>query len=394
MLKNINMKSNHFGSETIDFEGVSTYILKIASKCNLNCSYCYMYNMGDDTHLQQPKFINLSTVEIFAEKLNYHLTKYAINQAYIALHGGEPLLLGVDKIITVKNRIREKVDNKIDIIFSIQTNGVLLDEKSISQFVQNDIYIGISMDGLKDTHDKYRIDFKGRGSFDKIVSKFNWIKSYQGDISIITVINLDINPIDYYQFLLDNDVTNINVILLEANYDKLPKGYSKIDDRQDALYGKWLAKLFDVWINNIEIKRIEINIFEIILGLLTGKNTGDQMFGRGLNRVMTIESNGAIETVDMLRITENGFTRNNLSVFNSQLEDIMQEENFRHYYFGHHNLCKTCNICDFKDICGGGLNIHRYSSENGFDNPSIYCYDLQYIITHINDYLINLTQIK
>lgn len=255
------MKSNHFGSETIDFEGVSTYILKIASKCNLNCSYCYMYNMGDDTHLQQPKFINLSTVEIFAEKLNYHLTKYAINQAYIALHGGEPLLLGVDKIITVKNRIREKVDNKIDIIFSIQTNGVLLDEKSISQFVQNDIYIGISMDGLKDTHDKYRIDFKGRGSFDKIVSKFNWIKSYQGDISIITVINLDINPIDYYQFLLDNDVTNINVILLEANYDKLPKGYSKIDDRQDALYGKWLAKLFDVWINNIEIKRIEINIF-------------------------------------------------------------------------------------------------------------------------------------
>jgi uncharacterized protein len=388
------MYLNQLEHNSVSFQGVSTYILKVASRCNLNCSYCYMYNMGDDTYLKQPKFITMDIVEKFADKLNLHAQNYSLERVLLAFHGGEPLLWGVDRIVQAKNLIRRKIDAEIDIEFTVQTNGVLLDESIISELAINDIYIGISLDGLKETHDKYRIDFKGKGSFDNIINKFDFIKTHQKYLSILTVINLDINPRDYFHFLLENDVNNINVILLEANYDKLPNGYNTIEDRSKVLYGKWLAELFDIWVSHLDQKRIDINIFDVILGLLTGRNVGDQIFGKGLNDVMTIESNGSIEAVDMLRITESGFTRNEINVFDNQLDEILQEESFRGYYFGHHDLCDTCEKCDFKSICGGGLNIHRYNKENGFDNPSVYCHDLQYIISHINDYLISLTEVE
>lgn len=377
-----------------NFSGVATYVVKVASRCNLNCSYCYMYNMGDDTFMNQPKKMSSSTVENFALKLKEHINEFSLKEIIIAFHGGEPMLWGIENIIDAKNKINNVVKGKARLSFAIQTNGVLLDDDNTKLLTQNGIYIGVSIDGVKEVHDKYRVDHKGRGSFDKIISNFDFIRKYQKKLSLITVLSLDIDPIEYYEFLLSQNVHNINLILLEANYDKLPSGYSSIEDLDNVYYGKWLAKLFDFWVEKIGEKRIEIDLFELILGLLMGRDVGNQGFGRKHNDVITIETDGAIETVDILRITESGITRNDLNINKHSIKDILQEDIFNGYYFAHKNICATCSDCDFKNICGGGMYVHRYKTESGFDNPSVYCKDIQYIINHINDYLVELSNTK
>lgn len=380
----------------MEFQGITTFVIKVAELCNLNCSYCYMYNMGDKTYLNRPKFISFEIIDELAKKLLSHSKKYNLQQIMIAFHGGEPLLWGVENLIKAKNIISkyfedEKIYNHV--IFTMQTNGVQLDKTIVKKLVDNEIYIGISHDGVKSVHDKYRVDHKGRGSFDKIIDKIKIVKEIQGTAGILTVVNLENNPTDYYNFLLELDIDSINVILLDANYEKLPATYETNNDLKNISYGKWLAKLFDVWIENINKKRIKIDTFDHILGLLINNNyPGNQFFGRGYNDVVTIESDGSIEAVDILRITKHGYTQNNLNIFDNEIEDIQSIESFNLSYFSHQIICKECSLCDLKNICGGGMVAHRFKSENEFNNPSVYCEDIKYIINHINNYLINIVE--
>ena len=51
-------------------------ILKVASRCNLNCSYCFMYNLGDTTYKQQPKFMSYQLVDKILDKTKQYILRY------------------------------------------------------------------------------------------------------------------------------------------------------------------------------------------------------------------------------------------------------------------------------------------------------------------------------
>ena len=68
-------------------------VVKVASRCNLNCSYCYMYNMGDESFKLQPKFMSEEVVTAFIQKVKNHLLKYDSHHFRFIYHGGEPLLV-------------------------------------------------------------------------------------------------------------------------------------------------------------------------------------------------------------------------------------------------------------------------------------------------------------
>src|SRR5690554_676615 len=371
-----------------EFEGVNVYVVKVASRCNLNCSYCYMYNMGDQTYLKQPKFITLDIISEFSSKLKNHILKYKLKSVDISFHGGEPLLWGSDNIIKAKNIIENIIKNDVDVLtFAIQTNGVLLTETMIKKFKDEKISIGVSLDGLKDNHDKYRVDHKGEGSFETVIKNFPLLRKYQEELAIISVVNLEISPIEYLLFLKEHNVTSLNLILPDSTHDKLPEGYSSLADTSSRKYGKWLATFFDSWISGFETNPIRINLLETIIGLLSGRNFKHPMFGDGYNKVAVLESDGALEVADYLRVTESGYTRNRLTIGSNEIDELTNDESFITHYFAKKNLCNTCKSCELEKICKGGDTQQRYKSTNGFDNPSMFCKDIKFIINHINNYL-------
>ncbi|HEY1202986.1 MAG TPA: hypothetical protein VGE79_18505 [Niastella sp.] len=69
-------------------------VLKVASRCILNCTYCYMYNLGDTTYMKQPKVMSDDVVDSLITRVKKHCHMHGIDVFDFNFHGGEPLLAG------------------------------------------------------------------------------------------------------------------------------------------------------------------------------------------------------------------------------------------------------------------------------------------------------------
>lgn len=150
----------------------------------------------------------------------------------------------------------------------------------------------------------------------------------------------------------------------------------------------------DIWI--ADKNRISIRTFESIIRLLCNPKLriGGEILGNSENGVIDITPNGDITIPDTMLICGEKYTQRNLSVLSNDLDDIFNNPIFELYYNSHKgsHLAEKCNKCCIKHICGGGMLAHRFSKEREFDNPSVYCFDLFFLIKHIQNDLISRMQ--
>ncbi len=80
-----------------------TFLIKIASLCNLNCSYCYVYQTPDDSWKWKPKHLEKDIAQQIATRIQEHVTEHGLNDVTLVFHGGEPLLAGVQRLRELVN---------------------------------------------------------------------------------------------------------------------------------------------------------------------------------------------------------------------------------------------------------------------------------------------------
>jgi uncharacterized protein len=90
----------------------------------------------------------------------------------------------------------------------------------------------------------------------------------------------------------------------------------------------------------------------------------------------TIMTDGTVEAHDVLRIAGDGFTETKFNIFDHAIDDVRNEPRWKAARDASIHLCEKCRQCNFMNACGGGYLPHRFSRENGYDNPSVYCDDL------------------
>lgn len=359
-------------------------VLKVASRCNLNCTYCYVYNKGNDSYKLQPKIMSTKTQKEVLEKVKKHCEKYKIDNFLIIFHGGEPLLAGIDfyeNFIKMYKTIFENSD--VELNFSMQTNGVLLNDDLTTKLKNLNIQIGISIDGTIQSNNKNRIFHNGKGSYDDIVNGFDSVKRIFGDpyANCLCVIDVEEKPEDVYNHFKSIGVNHLHMLFPDFTQD------DKKNNVQIPNLGDWLVKFYDIWDQDRSINKI--SPFAEITGLILGiEECGSEAIGKKVNTTIVIETNGEIEPVDTLKICGNDFTKTVLNVFDNEINDIYSmNEIAEKYYFGHENLCNKCQSCSLEEVCGSGYIAHRFSNTNGFDNPTVYCQDLAKIICHIQNKL-------
>ena len=325
--------------------------------------------MGDNSYKLQPKFMSLETIEKIFERIKSHCLKNGLKDFLIIFHGGEPLLAGLDffkNFIEIGNNILQK-DIRID--YGMQTNGVLLDYNLASELKKLRIQVGISIDGTEISNNKNRIYHNNKGSYTEIINGFNIIKEVFSNklANCICVIDTDESATDVYNHFKKIGVSSVHFLFPDnnfknTNYEDIPK------------VGEWLVLMFDLWYNDSDLNKPSIRPLTDLIGLILGYEKYSEIFGKGKNYTLVIETNGDIETTDSLKICGDGFTKTKLNVRNNEIDEIYESSMLAKQYFnGHDNLCTTCKNCFLEEICGGGFIGHRYSIENEFDNPSIYC---------------------
>jgi len=371
---------------------IHTLVVKIASRCNLNCSYCYMYNKGDSSYLQQPKVISNSVIDAIVEKAVDHCLENKLDRFDIVLHGGEPLLAGMEKIQYFINKSKEATkENGIRFKYSIQTNGLLVTKEWCEFFNDNGISLGISIDGEKEINDKFRVDHKGRGSYDKIVRAIGLVNRHYTyePLGLLSVLDINSSPIDSIDHLISLGAKSVEFLLPDNNYEDLPVKPVQGDFvGSETPYGDWLVALYDYW--NALPKEIKpgIRFFHNIIFKFCGITISSDLMGNEKNHVLVIETNGDIEPIDSMKICGENFTKGDVNVVRNTLNDAFRLTLANSYYGDNNSLSQTCLKCPIFDYCGGGFIAHRYSKENGFSNPTVYCKDYIRFITHIQSSLV------
>jgi uncharacterized protein len=365
---------------------VETYILKVASRCNLNCTYCYVYNMGDESYRSQPHRMARQTVSALLSRVATYCREQKLNEVTFIFHGGEPLLAGREFFRHFVAEASAVLGHDIVPAFALETNGTLITTEWLELFQELGIYFGISLDGPPAINDANRVDHRGRGSYAKVRRALDAVLADQRFEQlfggVLAVINLAADPIGLYRHLQEIGLKRCDFLLPDGTYDHPPPQWRS--DGPGTPYADWLIRIFDQWFDN-EDTSLSIRIFEEIIGLLFCAAPGTDALGGGRNGLLVIETDGGIEPVDVLKICGSAFTKLRLNVHRNEIRDACAVELVHVYQNGAAGLCDTCLACPVVAICGGGYLPHRYSSVNGFANPSVYCRDLMKLITHIRD---------
>lgn len=358
---------------------INTFFVRISSDCNLNCEYCYVFNHVDKISHYLPNLMSFDTINLLIERLKEYQSKYNLDEMLLVFHGGEPLLMGHNRFSEVLKLISSELSDIVKLGFSVQTNGSLLTKQYATLFKEFNVSVSVSIDGPKKYHDIYRIDKKGIGSWERVIKGIKEIQKYPELFSgTISVINPQVPPRKLFEFFQESEILITDLLLPDANYDRIPKH----KDSEVDIYIDWLVEAFDVWF--AEYQNITVRVFENVLESVSGLDISSDVFGGGELSYLTIETDGSYHTSDILKTTYEGASKTNLHLSSSSIEDVMNSSSFIEYNFllEEKNLPEQCRTCDEIKHCKGGCLPHRFSSDNKFDNPSIYCNEMKLLIRH------------
>ena len=360
---------------------VETVVLKLASRCNLNCSYCYVYNKGDDSWRGQPAVIRRDTALQTIERVAEHCEQHRLDRFRFVFHGGEPLLAGDDFLAFFIDAARRRLAPGIHPGFAIQTNGTLLTEACARSLRELGVRVGISMDGTTASHDRWRVDHHGRGSYARVCAGLKAAEAAGLAPGLLIVVDIGEDPDAVFEHLLALRPRIVDFLLPQATWDDPPPR------RALTGYADWLLAIFRRWTAMEELP-FRIRLFEQIVGAVLGIPGNYDALGRGVNATIVIDTDGSIEPVDVLRVCANGMTRRGRNVAADTIDAALTDPLIQHYYHAADELCAACRRCPARGICAGGYLPHRYSQANGFDNPSVYCADLLELISAVQHWAV------
>ncbi len=154
---------------------IKALCLHVAHTCNLNCSYCFA---------SQGKYSGeraVMSLEVGKRALDFLIENSGDrHNLEVDFFGGEPLMnWQMVKDLVAYARTVEKKHNK-NFRFTLTTNGVLIDDDVIDFANKEMSNVVLSLDGRKSVHDRFRVDYNGNGSWDKIVPKFQKLVEARG----------------------------------------------------------------------------------------------------------------------------------------------------------------------------------------------------------------------
>lgn len=366
----------------MDTSCLNWIVLKVTQLCNLNCTYCYVYNRGDDSWRTRPKFVTDDVIRKLCERIREYCELNDLKSFTIEFHGGEPLLLGIDRFEGILAEVRKQLQ-EIRVRYLLQTNGLLLDREWVEWLYDNDIRFGISIDGPSLIADSQRVFHSGRGTTEQLLKTIVELRSTcprfaEHNPACLCVVNPDIDGGELIRWFYDNGFRAVDLLLPDGSIANLPHPW-----HGPEAYTRFLISAFDEW-RSLPAPGLSVRKFETILSSHLGIPHGLDSLGGDLRALCVVETDGGITLSDVARMCGGKFASDSLNIFSDSLGCHVP-------YFELESLqkpCEKCRNCSQFSACGGGYLPHRYDGRS-FDNPSLYCESLFALAEHARRVLID-----
>ena len=366
------------------------------SSCNLNCTYCY--------YLEKKKLYPGESRPRMSDHLLETFTKQFIEAHEVPVvtftwQGGEPTLMGLDffrKAIDLQKKYAngKKIEN------AFQTNGTMLNDDWCRFLADNNILVGISIDGAEHNHNHYRKDRSGRGSFGRVMKGIELLHRNKVEFNTLSVVN-DYNvhyATETYRFLKRIGSGFMQFLPVveriasgrKANEPELVAPVHGTDANVTswsvpaAEYGRFLVTIFDEWVRN-DVARYFVQIFDATLANYVAENPGICVFNDTCGDALVMEHNGDVYSCDHFVYPE--YYLGNLD--NGNLTELINKQSQFDFGIAKRNtLPPECLRCNVLYACHGECPKHRFLKSSGGSHGLNYlCEGYKMFFSHVEPYM-------
>jgi uncharacterized protein len=288
----------------------------IGSRCNIDCTYCYyLHKQG----LLGDKAASPIADDLLEEFIRQYIAGQDVDSVVFTWHGGEPTLLGLDFYRKVAE-LQQKYANGKRIENDLQTNGILLNEAWCEFLKEHAFLVGLSIDGPKHLHDRYRITRRGESTFDGTLRGVRLLQQFEVPFNTMTVVN-SVNakhPGEVYRFLtreLGSDRLQWLPCVEPKDFQTVAPGKwdrhamplagtsaARPGHRDSVVtdwsvdpddWGTFLCDTFDVWYQN-DLGKVFVNIFESLVGQWANKPAQLCTMAEVCGRCVAVEKDGSV----------------------------------------------------------------------------------------------------
>jgi uncharacterized protein len=334
--------------------------------------------MGDDNWARMGKFMMPETIEATARQLKM-VAEQQGKPFSIVLHGGEPFLLGTERLEYLLSTLRNSLSAEFPI--SIQTNGILVTNELLDICSLYRASVAVSIDGPKEVHDQWRVNHAGVGTFDDAVKGYQQLKSHPDqaflNAGLLAVIDPFSDPAEVYYFFKSLSAPSVDFLYKDGNHDRLPFGKKMMGSTE---YGAWMVALLKIYLDDpspLPIRVLDDMLKVLLGGMVTKEGLGVTDFG-----ILIIDTDGTLMKNDTLKSAFNGADQfeQAVNIKDVELTEFVSSASFEAYREMQRPSNQKCLQCPYLDLCGGGMILHRWKKGSGFDNTSVYCADQMLLV--------------
>lgn len=388
-------------------QGIHVVAKPIGPLCNLDCEYCFylekkaLFGSGEQYRM---------TEAILTRFIANYIASQPTPVVEFVWQGGEPTLLGIDFFRRVIELQKPYAGQKT-ISNSLQTNGTLLTDEWCELLKKHNFMVGISLDGPKEIHDRYRHDRNGKGTFDQVMRGLRLLQKHKVEYNVLACVARETanQPLDVYRFFRDE---GIEFIQFSPVVERLPDessaqhglrlaGPPALDmvEQQTQVtswtvipeeYGDFLISIYEEWVRH-DVGKVFVMNFEWALNAWIGNPSPVCIHAKTCGRSVVMEHNGDVFACDHCV-----YPHYKLGNIMNVPIDAMVEESLQSG-FGvtkETSLPSKCKGCDVLAACQGGCPKHRFAKTD-YDEPGLHylCPGYKKFFLHIPKYLRAMTQL-
>jgi uncharacterized protein len=397
--------------------------------CNLDCKYCFFLSK-EALYPGSPFRMADDIMEAYVKQI---VESQQAPQVTIAWQGGEPTLMGLDFFRQVMKVVGKVTRPGMTINHTIQTNGTKLDDEWCKFFRQNNFLVGLSLDGPKEMHDAYRVDKRGGGTFDQVLSAARLLQRHKVEFNILCTVhaaNGD-HPLEVYRFFRDEvgaDFIQFIPIVERATPELLPianLGWGDYgnnpDIQEDAVgadpggrldievlpiaksskrplyttqgslvtdrsvkaeqWGNFLSTIFDEWVRN-DVGQVFIQLFDSSLGSWVGQGASLCIHRETCGDALALEHNGDLYSCD--HFVEPDYFLGNIKE-EHMLTMVASDQQRKFGDDKRDTLPRYCLDCEVRFACHGGCPRNRFiNTPSGEAGLNYLCAGYKAFFTHID----------
>lgn len=329
---------------------LSIMVKPASGLCNLQCAYCFYADVTRQRDIQSYGVMSEHTLELLVRKMFDAVP----DEISLTFQGGEPTLAGKNYYRRLLALEKQYNRHGIPIHHAIQTNASLLDTEWCDIFLEGRFLVGVSLDGNKGLHDRYRKASSGEGTYEKAEQGIALLREYGIPYNILCVVHQQVAENASSVFESMKQHTYLQFIPCLDHFDGAPMPYSL----QPETYGRFLIQLYDLYEHAYRAGTpVSIRSFDNWLGMLSGYPPEHCGLAGQCGRYALIEADGSVFPCDFYVLDQ------------WRIASICDDSfDFRHEYEPWSRFIKeslilpeTCRTCRWLRLCRGGCKRERTS---------------------------------